>query len=153
MLLHWSDSPNNFWWLSRSPIYVFIFQENLSGPPLILPKFSAIPHFAFSVTTDPPFCSPKIKWSPLNPPPPNPQAIKMTGPLGSISAPLSVLVEQRLKEPAFLSVRFSPGMSQGSLLGPTISEMTYENSKEISVPIVDYCQQGSPRTVKRKWSL
>ena len=77
----------------------------------------------------------------------------MTGPLGSISAPLSVLVEQRLKEPAFLSVRFSPGMSQGSLLGPTISEMTYENSKEISVPIVDYCQQGSPRTVKRKWSL
>ena len=47
--------PNNFWWLLRSPPHVLIFQANLSGPHLlvILPKFSAIPPFGPSVTTDP----------------------------------------------------------------------------------------------------
>ena len=34
-LLHWSDPPNNFWWLSRPPFppNAFIFRANLSGPP------------------------------------------------------------------------------------------------------------------------
>ena len=44
----------------RDPLHVFIFQANMSGSPLwILPKFSAIPPFGFSVTTDNdlPFCS------------------------------------------------------------------------------------------------
>ena len=43
------------------PPNVFIFQANLSGSPsaVILPKFSVISPFGFSVTTDPPFCSPK----------------------------------------------------------------------------------------------
>ena len=42
----------------RDPLDVFIFQANMSGPPLwILPKFSAIPPFGFSVTTDLPICS------------------------------------------------------------------------------------------------
>ena len=36
----------------------------------ILPKFSAIPPFGFSVTTDPSFYSPTIKWSPLKFSPP-----------------------------------------------------------------------------------
>ena len=53
--------PNNFWWLSQSPSppsprpppHVFIFQANLSGPPLNPSKLSAIPPFGFSVTTDP----------------------------------------------------------------------------------------------------
>ena len=41
----------NFWWLSRSPPppHAFIFQTNLSGPPLNPSK----------VFSDPPFCSPK----------------------------------------------------------------------------------------------
>ena len=38
----------------------------------ILPKFSAIPPFGFSVKTDPPFCSPKNQVIPLNSHPPNP---------------------------------------------------------------------------------
>ena len=34
MLLHWSDPPNSFWWLSQSypPPPLFIFQANLSDP-------------------------------------------------------------------------------------------------------------------------
>ena len=46
--------------LPRPLPHVFIFQANLSGPSLwILLKFSVIPSFGFSVTTDLPFCSPK----------------------------------------------------------------------------------------------
>ena len=43
------------------PPNVFIFQANLSGFPsaLILPTFSVISRFGFSITTDPLFCSPK----------------------------------------------------------------------------------------------
>ena len=38
----------------------------------ILPTFSAIPPFGFSVTTDPPFCSPKNQVISQNPTPPFP---------------------------------------------------------------------------------
>ena len=41
-------------------------------PLWILPKFSVILPFGFSVTTDLPFCCPKVKWSPQNPRPPPP---------------------------------------------------------------------------------
>ena len=73
-LLHWSDPPNNFdEFLDPPPPHVLTFQVNLIGPPLwILPKFSVIPPFGFSVTTDPPFCSPKNQVIPLKssvPPP------------------------------------------------------------------------------------
>ena len=44
-------------------------------PPLNPSKFSAIPPFGFSVTSDSPFCSPKIKWSPLKFSAPLPKAI------------------------------------------------------------------------------
>ena len=47
-------------------------------PLWILPKVSVINPFGFSVTTDPPFCSPKSQVLPQNPPappPPPPQAI------------------------------------------------------------------------------
>ena len=54
--------PNNFCWLSRFPpprLYVFIFQANLIGSPSeSFQTFQWYP-FGFSVTTDPPFCSPK----------------------------------------------------------------------------------------------
>ena len=46
---------NNFWWLSRSlsPRHVFFSSKFEWSPLWILPKFSAIPPFGFSVTTDP----------------------------------------------------------------------------------------------------
>ena len=46
--------PNNFWWLSRSPPHVFCSSKFEWSPLWILPKFSAIPSFGFSVTTYPP---------------------------------------------------------------------------------------------------
>ena len=71
MLLHWSDLPNNFWWLSRPPLHVFIFQANLSGPPS-----ESFQSFQWSVFSQfrliPLFVLLKIKWSPpkiLRPPP------------------------------------------------------------------------------------
>ena len=47
------------------------------SPLWILPNFSAILPFGFSVTTDPPFVLPKLEWSPLksSTPPPHPRAI------------------------------------------------------------------------------
>ena len=72
------------------PPDVFIFQANLSGPSsaVILPKFSVISPFGFSVTTDPPFCSPKNQVTP--PPPPLkkknpwlPQGINNDRPVGT----------------------------------------------------------------------
>ena len=59
MLLHWSDPATNFWWLSwfpppPSPAPMSSFSKHIWVIPLwILPKFSAIPPFGFSVTTDP----------------------------------------------------------------------------------------------------
>ena len=46
---------NNFWWLSRSlsSRHVFFSSKFEWSPLRILPKFSAIPPFGFSVTTDP----------------------------------------------------------------------------------------------------
>ena len=44
-------------------------------PLWILPKFSVIPPFGFSATTDPPFCSPKNQVIPPKILPPKPQAI------------------------------------------------------------------------------
>ena len=74
-LLHWSDPPNNFWWLSWSP-HVFIFQANLSGPPS-----ESFNSFQWSPT----FGVLSYDWSPPNkfsthrppspPPPLPPQAI------------------------------------------------------------------------------
>ena len=64
--------PNNFWWLSRSPFPPGLhFPSKFEWSPLwILPKFSLIPPFGFSVTTDPPFCCPKNQViPPPNPPP------------------------------------------------------------------------------------
>ena len=62
--------PNNFWWLSRCPSpQCLYFPSKFKWSPLwILPKFSLIPPFGFSVTTDPAFVLLKIKWSPPNPP-------------------------------------------------------------------------------------
>ena len=65
---------------------VFIFQANFSGPPsaVILPKFSLISPFGFSVTTDPPFCCPKNQVIPPHPkktnrkPPPPPIIYDLT---------------------------------------------------------------------------
>ena len=67
--------PNNIWWLSRSPPPMSSFSKKIWVVPLwILPMFSAIPPFGFSVATDPPFCSPKNQVIPSNilrsPPPP-----------------------------------------------------------------------------------
>ena len=54
--------PNNFWWLSQSPSpplpppphHMSSFSKQIWVVPLwILPNFSAIPTFGFSVTTDP----------------------------------------------------------------------------------------------------
>ena len=53
--------PNNFWWLSQSPSpplppphHMSSFSKQIWVVPLwILPNFSAIPPFGFSVTTDP----------------------------------------------------------------------------------------------------
>ena len=67
----------------RDPFYVSLFSKQIwVVPPLIiLPKFSAISPFGFSVTTDPPILSlPEIKRSPSKilratsqpPPPPSP---------------------------------------------------------------------------------
>ena len=75
--------PNNVWCLSSSPPpHVFIFQANLSGPPRMLPKFSATPSFWFSAgahqtgsqfSADPPFCSPSNQViTPKIPSPPAP---------------------------------------------------------------------------------
>ena len=51
---------NNIWWLSRCPSPCLHFPSKFEWSPLwILPKFSVIPPFGFSVTIDPPFCSPK----------------------------------------------------------------------------------------------
>ena len=64
------------------PRHAFTFQGNLSGRvggTQILPKFSAISPFGFSVTTDPSFCFPKNQVIPpkiLAPSPPPVQAIK-----------------------------------------------------------------------------
>ena len=58
------------------PTRVFILQANLSDPSSesFRIKFSAIPAFGFSVTTDRPFCSPKNQVIPpkilRRPPPP-----------------------------------------------------------------------------------
>ena len=59
-LLHWSDPPNNFWWLSWSP-HVFIFQANLSGPPS-----ESFNSFQWSPT----FGVLSYDWSPQKNPPP-----------------------------------------------------------------------------------
>ena len=66
MLLHWSDPPNNIWWLSRSPpCHFFIFQANLSGPPSeSLPSFQWSPLFGSQLRLIPLFVLLKIKWSP-----------------------------------------------------------------------------------------
>ena len=66
LLFYRSDPPpNNFWWLSRSPTPCLHFPSKFEWSPLwILPKFSAIPPIGFSVTTDPPFCSPKNQVTP-----------------------------------------------------------------------------------------
>ena len=51
---------NNIWWPSRSPSPCLHFPSKFEWSPLwILPKFSVIPPLGFSVTTDPPSCSPK----------------------------------------------------------------------------------------------
>ena len=57
--------PNNCWWLSRCPSpQCLYFPSKFKWSPLwILPKFSLIPPFGFSVTTDPAFVLLKIKWS------------------------------------------------------------------------------------------
>ena len=70
MLPNWSDPRNNFWWLLRCPSpQCLYFPSKFKWSPLwILPKFSLIPPFGFSVTTDPAFVLLKIKWSPPNPP-------------------------------------------------------------------------------------
>ena len=116
------------------------FSSKFEWSPLwILPKFSVIPSFRFSVTIDPPFCSLKIKWSPLKSSPPgheNDRSLRLD------FRPFSVLPEQRLIEPTFLLLRFQRECPKVLHWGLTISEMTYEHSKEISVPIVDYCQRG-----------
>ena len=45
--------PYNLWWLSLSPLPRLHFPSKFEWSPLwILPTFSAIPHFGFSVTTD-----------------------------------------------------------------------------------------------------
>ena len=59
-LLHWSDPPNNFWWLSWS-LNVFIFQANLSGPPS-----ESFNSFQWSPT----FGVLSYDWSPQKNPPP-----------------------------------------------------------------------------------
>ena len=66
MLVHWSDPPNNIWWLSRSPPPPSLhFPSKFEWFPLwILPKLSVIPPFGFSVITDSSFCSPKYQVSP-----------------------------------------------------------------------------------------
>ena len=57
--------------LATSPAPCLHFPSKFEWSTLwILPKFSAIPPFGFSVTTDPSFCSPTIKWSPLKFSPP-----------------------------------------------------------------------------------
>ena len=45
--------------ISRPPPCLHFPSKFEWSPLWILPKFSAIPAFGFSVTTDPPFCSPK----------------------------------------------------------------------------------------------
>ena len=77
MLLHWSDPPNNFWWLSRflpPPPHIFIFKANLNGPPSeYFQSFQWFPVFGSQLLLIPPFVLPKIKWFPLessaSPPP------------------------------------------------------------------------------------
>ena len=71
---------NNIWWaLAIPPPTMSSFSKQIwlyPPPPWILPKFSVIPPFGFSVTTDPPFCSPKNQVIPQNPqpsPPPHPR--------------------------------------------------------------------------------
>ena len=71
--------PNNIWWLSWSPLRVFIFQANLSGPPSDYPSkvFSNLPFWVLSYDLIPPFwVSQKSSDPPLNspaqPPPPSP---------------------------------------------------------------------------------
>ena len=56
--------------------HVFIFQTTFSGPPLNPSKVFIDPSFGFSVTIDPPFCSPKNQ---VTPPPPQK---KILPPLG-----------------------------------------------------------------------
>ena len=71
-------SPNNIRWLSRSPrVFIFHVSKFEWSPLWILPKFSVILPFGFSVTTDLPFCSPKNQVIPpkSSPPPPPLQAI------------------------------------------------------------------------------
>ena len=77
MLPNWSDPPNNFWWLSRSPSpppHVFIFQANLSGPPYeSFQSFYWSPLLGSQLRLIPPFVLLKIKWSippPKSSPPP-----------------------------------------------------------------------------------
>ena len=69
--------PTNFWWLLRPPTPCLHFLSKFDWSPLwILPKFPVIPPFGFSVTTDPPFCSPKRRVIPPKyPAPPPPQTI------------------------------------------------------------------------------
>ena len=70
--------PNNIWWLSRFPSLMFSFSKPIwVVPPESFQSFQWSPHFGFSVTTDPPFCSPKTQVIPPKnpPPPPPPQAI------------------------------------------------------------------------------
>ena len=63
MLLHCSDPPitfDDFRDLPPPPPHVFIFQAKVSNPSSeSFQSFQWFPPFGFSVTTDPPFCSPK----------------------------------------------------------------------------------------------
>ena len=74
MLLHWSEPPNNFWWLSRNPhppCLQFPSKFEWWSPFWIHPKFTAISALGSQLRpTDPPFCSPKNQVTPTPPPPP-----------------------------------------------------------------------------------
>ena len=61
MLLHCSDPPITFDdFRDPPPPHVFIFQAKVSNPSSeSFQSFQWFPPFGFSVTTDPPFCSPK----------------------------------------------------------------------------------------------
>ena len=75
MLLRWSDPATNFWWLSwfpPPPPPCLHFPSTFEwSPSESFQSFQRSPPFGFSVTTDPPFCSPKNQVIPtkiLRPP-------------------------------------------------------------------------------------
>ena len=81
ILLHWSDPPDNIWWLSRSSPpspHVFIFQANLSGPPSeSFQSFQWSPLLGSHLRLIPTFVLLKVKWSPPHKsfPPPLPTQV------------------------------------------------------------------------------